>query len=619
MWDSQSGKLLEELFGPTHYGASGGAIWPKDPDVMVGEGCEWRLVGQTAGGHRCVGVIEPAVHSFARFCTHGDRDYLAVATSRGGIKIFQRLAPGDYALRASVTPKQQAMEFWSDANGDRRIQDSEVQTFAKRINLTGYTNWSAGIGTDLTLYGSTTSYYDSQQKGEGFRFTAGSFTDCGAPLWDVESPQKLLPSCGAVPSPDNVLVVNQNGAPHSQVWCYETATGRRRWEYPSQWAGMHGSHHAPPPAIGLMRGVFGCIGAARFPEPLGHLFIFNSDVGEYHVLTGEGFYLTGLFQPDPLKLDFPAKAEPGAIMDNAPPGMGGEDFGGSVTQGIDGKLYIQAGKTALWNLEVVGLQSVRPLGGGTLEITPEEVVAAHRIREMQVQAAIGVRRLVLKRLQPKFTGNLPRDFADSEIISFKKQQTASVRAAAAWDDRYLYLAWDVLDNTPWVNAAGDPAMMYLSGDTVDFQLGIDPSADKDREEAVGGDLRLSIGNFDGRATVVLYRKVSPAKRPRTFRSGVVPQYTMDFVDVVRGAKIEIAIHSKKGYLIEAAIPLSALGLQPADGLTLRGDFGATHGGPDGRRTRLRTHWSNQHTGIVDDAVFELKMTPKNWGELVFKQ
>jgi len=25
------------------------------------------------------------------------------------------------------------------------------------------------------------------------------------------------------------------------------------------------------------------------------------------------------------------------------------------------------------------------------------------------------------------------------------------------------------------------------------------------------------------------------------------------------------------------------------------------------RTRLRTHWNNQETGLVDDAVFELKM------------
>jgi hypothetical protein len=52
---------------------------------------------------------------------------------------------------------------------------------------------------------------------------------------------------------------------------------------------------------------------------------------------------------------------------------------------------------------------------------------------------------------------------------------------------------------------------------------------------------------------------------------------------------------------------------------VRGDFGVTHGDQASQRTRLRTYWSNQHTGIVDDAVFELMIEPKNWGELIFKQ
>ncbi len=72
-----------------------------------------------------------------------------------------------------------------------------------------------------------------------------------------------------------------------------------------------------------------------------------------------------------------------------------------------------------------------------------------------------------------------------------------------------------------------------------------------------------------------------------------------------------------GYLVEAAIPLSSLELSLNDGLTLRGDFGVTYGGADGARTRLRSYWNNQHTGIVDDAVFELMMEPKNWGQLQF--
>ena len=73
----------------------------------------------------------------------------------------------------------------------------------------------------------------------------------------------------------------------------------------------------------------------------------------------------------------------------------------------------------------------------------------------------------------------------------------------------------------------------------------------------------------------------------------------------------------KRYVVEAAIPLAALGLKLTDGLALRGDFGATHGDKPGKRTMLRSYWNNQTTGIVNDEVFELRMGPANWGEITF--
>jgi hypothetical protein len=216
------------------------------------------------------------------------------------------------------------------------------------------------------------------------------------------------------------------------------------------------------------------------------------------------------------------------------------------------------------------------------------------------------------------TGDLGRDFPGCEPIAYKKQESASVRSVAAWDDRNLYLAWEVRDATPWLNAAEVPEQMYVSGDTVDFQIGADPKADKKRREAVKGDLRLSIGNFKGRPTAVIYRRVSDAKKPKQFRSGVIKDYRMDYVDVLADAQIKVFPRPGWGYLVEAAIPLATLDLRPADGLKLPADFGVTHGGPDNGRTRLRTYWSNQHTGIVDDVVFELQMEPQYWGEVEFK-
>ncbi len=91
----------------------------------------------------------------------------------------------------------------------------------------------------------------------------------------------------------------------------------------------------------------------------------------------------------------------------------------------------------------------------------------------------------------------------------------------AHDDTTLYVGWEVKDSTPWVNGAKDISQIYVGGDTVDLQLGVDPSANPKRTAASKGDIRLAIGNFQGTPTAVLYRFVSDVKKPRSYSSGVL--------------------------------------------------------------------------------------------------
>ena len=173
------------------------------------------------------------------------------------------------------------------------------------------------------------------------------------------------------------------------------------------------------------------------------------------------------------------------------------------------------------------------------------------------------------------------------------------------------------DATPWVNGAQDISQMYAGGDTVDLQLGTDASTNPKRTKADAGDIRLSIGNFHGTPTAVLYRFVSDVKKPRTFSSGVVQGYQVDYVDVLADAKIKVKLDKNK-YVVEAAIPLEALGLHPKSGEALRGDLGVTFNEASGTRTKLRSYWANQQTGLVDDVVFELQVSPENWGTMTFE-
>ena len=70
----------------------------------------------------------------------------------------------------------------------------------------------------------------------------------------------------------------------------------------------------------------------------------------------------------------------------------------------------------------------------------------------------------------------------------------------------------------------------------------------------------------------------------------------------------------KRYVVEAAIPWTALGRVPVAVDVLRGEFGATHGDRAATDKVLRTYWSNQNTGLVSDEVYEFTMTPAAWGE-----
>jgi hypothetical protein len=631
VWQTKDGAFVREFFGPSAYGALGGAINPQDPDVMFGQGCEWRLDPRT-GRARCTAVVTREHSGVAQYVTGPNgRLYLFVGPKRasGTLWMFERRGEADYILRATLTnetgEKEPFTTYWADANGDAQRQADEVTGTPGWVLPCA---WYLRLTPDLTLYpgggpGSST--------GKILRYRLQGFTACGAPRYDLANPESLpIPAdkhVSGLGSGDGWLFVQHRGehdgflpnAPGNLI-CYDVATGAERWRYPNDYSNVGGAMRGPAmPQPGMLRGAFECLGTITLPEPVGAVWIYATNCGEWHLLTSDGYYLSRLFQGDFSKHQWPEAAVPGAVMDECPSGMGGEDFGGCVTRGADGKVYVQAGKTGYWNLEVTGLDTVQPLGQAPLAtLTDRDVARAAQFRTEQLQQSAAGRVVTVKQLTPTFTGKLDTDFAGAQIVAYQKLDNASVRSVAAWDAQHLYLGWQGTDQTPWVNGAADAAEMYQGGDTVDFQLGTNPGADKKRAEATLGDLRLSIGNLKGQATAVIFRKVANPKHPRTFTSGTVKEYIMESVVVVKEARITVTVNPGKGYVVEAAIPLSALGVQPTKGLTLRGDFGATHGDTAGQRTRLRTHWSDQFSNVVDDIVWELVMHPANWGDLIFQ-
>jgi hypothetical protein len=624
-WSTETGKLVDEFFGPAHYGGTGAAINPDDPMVMAGLGCEWRINPET-GRAKCEGVItRDGMWNSAYVRGANGRLYFLTTTGwssgsvnvpAGSLNIFERTGPGSYAPRAAFDFKivkgakpgdkdPGETSYWADVNGDGQRQENEI---TRTEGVLQFAPWYMYAWTDFTL----------QSREKVFRPTG--FTACGAPLFNLAKPE-IMPTSGVVSADGKVAlsVGGDWGKINSWFTAFDMKTKEELWRYPNTFVGVHGSHYAPPYTIpGLFRGSYGPLAALSLPDPVGDVWVFTTNLGEWHVLTKDGFYLTSLFNGYYQNWRFPEKAVPGADMTDCPSGGGGEDFGGYITVAKDGKVYAQSGHSSYWLLEVKGWDKVIRLPKSKVAITEADIPAAAKIREELLQAVSEQKsRVTVKALSPKFTGNLKADFAKSEFVRFEKGPDTAVEVGCAWDAENLYVGWQVKDSSPWVNGATAPEFLYATGDTVDLQIGLGEAANPKRTEPALGDLRVSIGNFKGEPKVVGYRKVSEKKQPKAFSSGVVANYPMDWVGELKAKELKVTT-TKDGYTVEVALPWSELGRCPKSGESVKLDFGATYGDPNGLDTMLRNHWSNQRTGMVNDEVFELKMEPGFWGAANFE-
>ena len=622
VWDAQTGAFEKEFFGPTEYGAGGGAICPVDPYTMIGQGCEWKL-SQETGKAECVAVVFRGRWANARFGTGKDgRVYAAIG---GGwpkhepVNLFERVSAGNWKLRATLSSEEEQnnapkhIRVWSDRNDDQQQQAEEVKQYD--LDLGGWIDgWYMCFNQAMTFSGGQ------------YAIGVTGWTACGAPEYDLTKAVKLpVPADigsrggmgaqkGIVSEDGRFVMYNGHyGAEHSDFPCYDIKTGKKVFAYPNNYVGVHGGHLAPPGRTGLIRAAYDFAGTVAMPAPLGNLFVIGTDKGEWHILSSSGYYVSSLFEGDPMKIKWPEEAIPGANMNSVPPGMGAEDFGGSITRASDGTLYVQAGKTAFINCKVGGLDTVKVLGSGSLKLSADDMVKAQQFKVKYLSVSDSAKSAEVKRKSVVFTADPNKDFG-TQVTQFGSDY-AWIRTWLAHDDETLYVAWQVDDKTPWINGATGFENLYACGDTVDLQLGVDPGADKKRREAVKGDLRLSIGQFQAKNIAVLYRRISDEKAPKTFYSGTCKGgYTMEFVKTLENVKIEAKSVGNKFYIVEAAIPLKDLGVSLKPGLKLRGDVGVTYSDPEGKDTNLRVYWSNQAAGIVADEVEELKMQPALWGE-----
>lgn len=619
------GTLARDFIGPTTYGGMGACVDPADKTRVFGNGCEFNLDYEKNQATVVASVLRDNLVGDLR--KHDGREYLmgkkgTLHVRRGDAFVpvaqFGFLRPQDIAksgipVTAPAGAQGWVSYLWTDANDDGKMQADEIRSNFPFPAGLGY--WGGyWLDEKFNMYLCDSGY----GRQEVTRIPCSGWTQGGAPLWDVAKAQKLAefasfgPNKMLIATGDRVIV----GSPMFGL----RADGSTAWTYKDSWPDVHGSHLAPiPERDDLLVGTLSCIGTADTGTPLGRVFALNSNMGRLYVMTTDGLLVANVFQDCRIGSEpWPGTAKRGAPLGGVT--MGGEWFGGYFFKAEkSSEYYLIAGGTSYNLIKLNGFDTLRPLSGGPLAVTPPELLAAETLQQQRAVKAAAARTLTITKVAAPVAldGRMDKYPKDRWIEWGSGRYRA--RASLAVSDSKLYLAFEVSgDANPLVNGGKDFTQLFVTGDSVDLQLGTDAGAKPDRREPVPGDLRLLFSVLDGKPVAVLYRwKAADATVPVTFNSPW-RALAVDSVTRLDDAQIEIR-RRPDAYTVEAAVPLAALGFKPEAGKTYKADVGVIFSDPTGTNRTARVYWSNQATGLVNDVPGEIMATPNLWGKATVQE
>lgn len=662
----KDGKLVRDYVGNTGYAGSGTYLHDQDPTLAYYGPVEMKLdpVKRTWKVSRVLWVPEagenfPIIpgyeHSFTvpqrfRAKINGkDREYLFAPSQGVGrpYVVYQETAKGWQPVAAlgllgelsgKILRKGQVLEqpsgdfagknaadgfFWNDGNGDGRVQLDEVTIVPAPV--------PAVVGKPLDRnqralplgsgWGPRMSTRDLSFVAGGAHYVPLRYTKEGAPVFGPDSIQKSFGGTEYVPVPDEEGWLTAVSDPIRRV---NEKTGETEWTYPNPYPGVHGSHRAPMPQPGLVIGPLKIMGTAKLPGNQGSVFAIRGNLGQDFYFTSDGLLIGTMFQDG--RLPSPSLPDKESELVGSPMeayGGGGEPFSGWFGGQSDGKIRLTSGmgRQTSMILEVKGLDRIERFTAPPVNVT--DALLAEAAKERDARAAVEPtaieRRVTIARVaQPPAHNGKEAGWSAVPVFPIaSKSSSFKGEARLAYDDANLYLAVDVEDPSPWKNSGVDFTRLFKTGDAVDLQLAT-RGGDANRKDPATGDLRLVFANLKDRPTTVLMQPINPsapANAAKTYRS---PVGDKSFAEVRELPDVKLAVrNTKTGYRLEAVIPLTALGLKPKPGESLRGDVGFISSDADGKINTARTYWANPSTNLVNDEPLEAWLNPGAWGEFVW--
>lgn len=389
------------------------------------------------------------------------------------------------------------------------------------------------------------------------------------------------------------------------------AKGERLWGYPTDYSGVSGLY-LPSWEAGYVTNEFGVIGHETTQQgDLGEFLVVHGNNGQWKVWTADGMLaaviLRHKFDPAAVTLST-LPSERGTRHDGLTAGQ--EHFHGYFTKTEeDGRYYIVHGHNFIGLWEVLGLEGCRRMEG-ELTVTVDDV---QRVRAWEEELA----RREVKSQARQIECVLVKSDALPEVAAVEED----IKLFLGYDEQNLYLRWTVNDQGALANSGTDFQRYFKTGAAVEFSLGADPAADPARTRPALGDVRILITEIAGKPTAVLYQPVAASAQPSEAWETSTPAGGVTRFDrVVRlaGARIQIRRPnpSSHNYSVDAAIPLSAIGLSIRPGASHKFDFGVLVS-DDGHAVKRRLYWSNRLANGTTDEAVEARLEPHLWGTLTF--
>ena len=380
--------------------------------------------------------------------------------------------------------------IWVDNNNDQTVQADELTLIGPSWYRTFH--W---VDKDLNIWHG--GGYKIVTKADGTKthemvntptciYHAVRIEPDGRPIYDFENPE-LLPVGGAgilstYPDPEDDSVYFQNPSEEDTTVSFgrKTHDGKLLWGYrggmkwwqaltkPPQEPGKPWGQTCPLYVAGQFTGI-------------------STYFAAYHIYTRDGLYVAMLMRD--------LRAKPGLGPDaNAVETWNGQLVNPPGTN----KFYLLHGDQDGRISEVLGLDTVKRLPGGTYEITADDAQQAAAAMTQYLSQKAKSQKLIIAR------GGL-RGLEAAQSIEKVANGTQSFRASASLDEKNLYVSYDVTSNAELVNETAEPKLIFRGGNLLDIQLATDPSADPKRKTPAPGDLRILISRQHDKPYAVIFR------------------------------------------------------------------------------------------------------------------